>query len=142
MMEWQFNEEGTRMFLNLLVIGSLAVVLSACSGASKKAGAPAAADAKAVSTAPAAPAAATLKAAKEEVTLCKQGKEVRTLRLENLHPQGCKLLYSPKGDDPVATSQSSHKHCADIRAKIQEKLEGAGMKCSAAEEKAASEKSN
>lgn len=76
----------------------------------------------------------TAETAKQQATVsCALSGTTRTLRIESVQPQGCKLFYSNyKGNDPVASSEVSSTRCENIRDRIMGKLEAAGYKCSAA----------
>lgn len=62
--------------------------------------------------------------------VCKMDGDVRTLKVEDSQPKGCKLFYSNySSKDPVAWSHMANSHCEQVRDRIYGKLQEAGFKC-------------
>ena len=62
--------------------------------------------------------------------ICKNEKEVRTLRTEKDSASGkCKIFYNKSGADQVVGEAQSPQSCADILKRVQDNLEAVSWKC-------------
>lgn len=75
-----------------------------------------------------------IKETMKEPFTCTRGTDIRSIWIESMQPDGCKLWYSnyiKKG--PAAWSQTGLKHCQKISENVRKNLESAGFSCQPAE---------
>lgn len=78
--------------------------------------------------------ASSTKETMKEPFTCKRETDIRSIWIESLQPDGCKLWYSnysKKG--PAAWSQAGLKHCQKISENVRKNLESTGFSCQSAE---------
>lgn len=65
---------------------------------------------------------------KSKYMYCKNGREVRTIRVEQ-KGQSCRAIYTKEGNDQVVGKSGTADVCFDIASKIRINLEAGNWKC-------------
>lgn len=76
----------------------------------------------------------SIKETMKEPFTCKRDTDIRSIWIESLRPDGCKLWYSnyeKKG--PAASAHSGLSHCQKVSENVRKNLQSAGFICQSAE---------